>query len=477
MSRNLALLREYLQCVSSQSKPERWAICRARIEEENRHLRRLLRNGISVYGANTLTGHKDHVSVSDSECLPLQEEILKTHAIGGPPYYSEHTARCIGYAKLYSWSAGMSGVSWDLFQCLGNLLTSRDFYPEIPRDCSYSCGDVIPAAHWAKEIQQQFRQDGNRGFKPGEIMATINGSFIQVGYAASLVRRLETCWTFFIEMSALCYAANCAKGSNPVLAPGRGQAWAEDAVQYIRSFSSNRAAEASAQSPISLRALPQIIETLSVTLEDFFHEIDFNLGQPSGNPLFDKNFRFPLSQASFLAPTLSIKTGALIESLLFVMWSMVGRTNYLLGGFVAGIPRDGSTADSPLGVIQHPKLMAAVVEKSRMANGRGIFASGSQTSYGVEDLWTNGLSTLSHLEDLANDFLHLCSIELSMYKYLADTFSLQFPLESSLLEIADELAISSLGKSDVIQCIERGGLGGLRSLVSGNSRFESGEAS
>ena len=465
MSRNLALLREYLQCVSSQSKPERWAICRARIEEENRHLRRLLRNGISVYGANTLTGHKDHVSVSDSECLPLQEEILKTHAIGGPPYYSEHTARCIGYAKLYSWSAGMSGVSWDLFQCLDNLLTSRDFYPEIPRDCSYSCGDVIPAAHWAKEIQKQLQRSGKQGFKPGEIMAAINGSFVQVGYAASLVRKLEACWTFFVEVSALCHAATCANGSN-LVGPIRDQTWAEEAIQYIQSFSQDGVAEATTQSPVSLRGLPQIIETLSVSLEDFFLEIDANLRRPSGNPLFDKNYRFPLSQASFLAPTLSIKTGALIESFLFAMWSMVGRTNYLLGGSVAGIPRDGSTVDSPLGVIQHPKLMAAIVEKSRMAYGRRIFASGSQTSYGVEDLWTNGLSTLSHLEDLASDFLHLCTMELSIYKYLAGRFSLQILLESDLLGMVDELKASKQNETSVIQYMERGGHRRLRRLVS-----------
>lgn len=466
MSTKLALLREYLECVSTRSKPERWAICRTRIEEENRHLRLLLKNGISVYGANTLTGHKDHISVSDSECSSLQEEILKSHAIGGPPYYSEHAARCIGYAKLYSWSVGMSGVSWTLFECLGDLVTSKDFFPEIPRDSSYSCGDVIPAAHWAKEIQTHLQERGSPGFMPGEIMAVINGSFVQVGYAASLVRKLETCWAFFVEMSALCHAATCANGSNLVGPTSRGQTWADEAIQYIRSFPRDGAAEAAAQSPVSLRALPQIIETLSVALEDFFCEVDVNLGEPSGNPLFDKNFPFPLSQASFLAPTLSIKAGALTESLLFAMWSIVGRTNYLLGGSVAGIPRDGSTVESPLGVIQHPKLMAAIVEKSRMAHGRAIFASGSQTSYGVEDLWTNGLSTLSRLSDLINDFLRLCSIELSIYRYLADEFSLKVLLRSDLMEIASEANAVNQTDVDVIQYIQREGVRRLSRLVS-----------
>lgn len=458
MSTKLALLREYLECVSTQSKPERWAICRDRIEEENRHLRQLLNNGVSVYGANTLTGHKDHISVSGSECPSLQEEILKSHAIGGPPYYSEHTARCIGYAKLYSWSAGMSGVSWTLFDCISDLVTSKDFIPEIPRDSSYSCGDVIPAAHWAREIQRHLQERGKRAFMPGEIMAVINGSFIQVGYAASLVKRLETCWAFFVEMSALCHAATCANSSNLVGPTSRGQTWADEAIQYIRSFPRGEAAEAATQSPVSLRALPQIIETLSVALEDFFCEVDVNLGEPSGNPLFDKNIPFPISQASFLAPTLSIKAGALAESLLFAMWSMVGRTNYLLGGSVAGIPRDGSTAESPLGLIQHPKLMAAIVEKSRMAHGRAIFASGSQTSYGVEDLWTNGLSTLSRLGDLVNDFLRLCSVELSIYRYLAGKISSKVLLQSDLVEMADEADTVNQTDADVVQYIQRSGL-------------------
>lgn len=462
MSAKLALLRECLECVSTQSKPERWAVCRDRIEEENRHLKLLLKNGVSVYGANTLTGHKDHISVSDSECLSLQEEILKTHAIGGPPYYSEHAARCIGYAKLYSWSAGMSGVSWTLFEGLSDLLTSKDFSPEIPRYSSYSCGDVIPAAHWAKEIRGYLQEFGQQGFMPGEIMAVINGSFIQVGYAASLVKRLETCWAFFVEMSALCHASTSANGSNMVNPTSRGQAWADEAIQYIRSFPRGGVADVAAQSPVSLRALPQIIETLSVALEDFFCEVDQNLGEPSGNPLFHKNIPFPLSQASFLAPILSIKAGALIESLLFTMWSIVGRTTYLLGGSVAGIPRDGATAESPLGLIQHPKLMVAIVEKSRMAHGRAIFASGSQTSYGVEDLWTNGLSTLSRLSDLIDDFLRLCSIELSIYRYLAGKFTQKGFFRSDLMELADE--------AGVIQYIEHGELGRLRRLVSSSPR-------
>lgn len=53
--------------------------------------------GIRVYGGNTLAGHRDAEPVSDVDAAA--EDFLATRALGGPPGYSAHAARCIGYAQ------------------------------------------------------------------------------------------------------------------------------------------------------------------------------------------------------------------------------------------------------------------------------------------------------------------------------------------------------------------------------------------
>jgi hypothetical protein len=75
------------------------------------------------------------------------------------------------------------------------------------------------------------------------------------------------------------------------------------------------------------------------------------------------------------------------------------------------IALDASTPSDKLGLIQYPKIMTALVEDARLKLGRRTFASGSCTSYGVEDLWTNGLSTVSQLDQLMVYYLELLSVE------------------------------------------------------------------
>ena len=143
--RSVATLAECIKCIEAGDSPKVWAARLGAIESEHAHLQSLVDDpSVRVYGANTLVGHRDDEGVSEPDAIA--SEILRTHAIAGPPWYDQHAAKCIGYAKMYSWAAGLSGVSRELFEGVQDLLVDPDFVPKIPRASSCSCGDVIPAA-------------------------------------------------------------------------------------------------------------------------------------------------------------------------------------------------------------------------------------------------------------------------------------------------------------------------------------------
>ena len=432
MSR-VGILAECLDHVSRRTAPPLWAAGAERLGAEHRHLQALVRDpAIRVYGANTLTGHRDAEAVADP--ASITSEILRTHAIGSPPWLDRHAARCIGYAKLYSWAAGLSGVSPELFDGVRELVLRDDFSPQVPGAASYSCGDVIPASHWATAVLDELSRSGAHAARPGEVMALINGNFVHVGQAVAMVGRIQRVSALAVEAASAFHSAALANPSNLYFVATSERAWASSAVEYVKRRAKRRLSASDEQDPVSLRAIPQVLETWGNAVGDFLGEVAYLLFKPSCNPFIDERHPFPISQASFLAPTLSVKTGGVIEAALFLMWAALGWTSHLLSGRVPGIPRDGSTSASPLGLIQCPKLMMAICEKARMDLGRRAFAAGADTSYGIEDIWTNGTFTLAQLERALEDMESVFCLGVWVVHRLADDFGLERVADSEALD-------------------------------------------
>lgn len=434
---SVGVLAECLDHVAKRSAPSIWNAGAEGLAGEHRHLQALVRDpAVHVYGANTLTGHRDDEAVADPSAMA--EEILRTHAIGSPPWLDPHTARCVGYAKLYAWSAGLSGVSPELFEGVARLVTSDAFRPDVPSGASYSCGDVIPASHWAKAVLGELSRTGAHSVQPGEAMALINGSFVHVGQAAAMVANIQKVTVLAVEAAALFHSATLANSSNLYYVATAERAWASHAVRHLLERVGRPMVAAQAQDPVSIRAIPQVLEAWGNAVGDFLEEVGYLLFKPSGNPFIDEAHAFPISQASFLAPTLSIKTSAMIEAALFLMWAVLGWTKHLLSGRVPGVPRDGATSSSPLGLIQSPKLMAAICEKARMDLGRRTFAAGADTSYGTEDLWTNGVLSLSQLEGALESLEGMLRLAVWAVRRVSDDFGLDRVADSELLDACAE---------------------------------------
>lgn len=423
-------LQELLKCVCGLKQPATWSHANERVGQEHALARRLASTpGVKVYGTNTLTGHRECEGLGSDRKTDIDKEIIRSHAILNREPYGDFECRCISYSRLYLLSAGHSGIDECVYRELQSICVDPKFLPSVPGDSSYSCGDVIPAAHWTKHAIDALAIAGVPT-PPGTVMALMNGAFVQIGLAAASTRDLSLAFALLVETATI-QSGLSGRASEYFRPSARKDTWAFRVIEHARQRARLGESDPAGQSPVSIRSIPQQLETLCSAIEDYLGEIDRLLGEPSGNPLFCTETGKALSQASFLCPTLSVRTGALTESLLFCAWAVVQRTKAVLGGKF-GIPIDGGTGDTPLGLIQVPKLMMAKLESARARHGTRIFSSGGQTSYGMEDLWTKGLQQVEALRDLCSTVSELCLLEAHVLSYIGTTFDARI-IDSALM--------------------------------------------
>ena len=378
-----------------------WADARPRIAEDHALLRQILADPAAppVYGHTTRPGHQDDTAV-DPVDVAAGRGMLRSHLLGSAPWMAPWTARVVGYAKVTSLAQGGTAIDPALFDALRQLVIDPGFAPSLPRHASYSSGDVIPGAHWADAVYTRL----GRPPTPGEVMVLVNGCFVHVGAALAGLPRLRACVLLFAEAAR---ANAAAVGAGPEVLTGVRWPLAEP----LRSPASP-AGPGSVQVPVSSRAAVPLLDAAWRAIERLGEDIADALSRPSGNPLFAGGVRRGLSQASFLAPAVTLSCGAAIEALLALSWASVQRLKHLLSGAVPWLPEDGGTPEDPLAWIQVPKLAMAWLERGRRTLGIRAFASGGSTSRGVEDFWTHGLETTHQLAEAIDLVERLASLEL-----------------------------------------------------------------
>lgn len=416
MSKNNNVL-ELIKHINDQTIPSSWSYAVKRIKEDETHLDKLLNVDTPpmIYGVNTLVGHLDHVNITDEDINAFQTYLLNNHMLGGTESYSTFEIECINYLKMHDLSLGGSGISLSLYNHLLTLIEKGLFnVTDVPKNASYSCGDVIPGAHWAYGVTDLLRDNFSYELQRKEGLSLINGSYIHVGLSVARLIAIKPIWALYNYNSLEYVELLKIKQSNYSKHMTTNDF---DSILYPLEWANSRASingEQKVQDPMSIRSYPQVASAFSNSIVSFTQSIDEQLKRRSDNPLIVHEEDESLSQASMIAPMISLSTGQLIESMLLAMWQIERRLHFLLGGTVENIPQNGSSEDDPLGLIQVPKLVSAILEETRLKAGRRTFASGSSTSYGTEDIWSNGLSTLDTLEMVTDNMNKILAIELSV---------------------------------------------------------------
>lgn len=361
--------------------------------------------GNRIYGANTLTGHLDGHRLNNQEIESLQDTILETHQIGSAPFFDEPEARLIGYTKACTVAAGGTGLSPTLYRHLLASIGDDAFRPMVPRAASYSCGDVIPGAHWAGALlaHDTFRQ--RHKLQPGEGLALINGVFVDLGSSVALLPQLQRAiLDMLVNMRA---AANVfAQGRAQLEHRAREPGPVADVLKIIASGLPELPAT-TRQLPVSLRATPELVEVAISVSSQFNTILDNHLQRGSANPYVCPETGHILSQASFMAPDLSVAKSSVCEMVLFAMWACQSRISAACAQLEARLLTTGDAMTA----VQIPKLTQALLEDARLLAGRRAFAGGSSTSSGVEDLWTYGANLTNQLRLLIADWRRMESAQ------------------------------------------------------------------
>ncbi len=429
-----SVLNEFIAACEHREMPQRVLDAFAKTAQGYEWFQRSLSEGqlSNIYGVNTQPGHRDNVHLSLEEAAGLSGEIIQNHCLPYDKSFPDELGKYVTLAKCYSTAAGGSLVSPEAFQVLCDVFEDSGVTIHVPRNSSYSSGDVIPASHWVS----QFLSTTGYQLKPGEGMALINGAFVHLGTSAYVVTQLNRFWRMFLASTQKLFTQVNVDQNMFDFPHCDSRCHTIRAVEFVTE-NARSPTEQQPQPYVSIRSTPQIMDGFLATSGQFAKEIGYYLFKPSGNPQIGMSetgaYRIS-SSGSFVVPSVALAAGAVLDSLLMLGWHIVRRTEFFLSGSVSGIPLDASTQDAPLGLIQWPKLMTAKLERMRSTYGASVFSSGGATSYGVEDFWTRGVSTNENILDALEALTEILCLEFAVLSYFRTPGSVDLHVARTDLE-------------------------------------------
>jgi histidine ammonia-lyase len=124
-------------------------VARKRVEKSRRVLESLAATGATIYGVNTGFGKLASQRIEPDEVLALQENLLRSHAVGMGSLLGLGVSRLALALRTQALAKGFSGVTPELIDTLIEMY-NRGVVPAIPEQGSVAAsGDLAPLAHMA----------------------------------------------------------------------------------------------------------------------------------------------------------------------------------------------------------------------------------------------------------------------------------------------------------------------------------------
>ncbi|SDH50485.1 histidine ammonia-lyase [Pedobacter terrae] len=283
---------------------------REKVLESSKVVERIAVSGKAVYGINTGFGPLCTSMISAVDTRKLQENILKSHAVGvGKPIDSE-ISKLMLVLKLQALAQGFSGIKIETLDRMiwfleigatpvvpkqGSVGASGDlaplshlFLPLIGLGKVHYKGKVIATAELLKEYQMESLQLG-----PKEGLALINGTQFIAAHAVKVVQRLEN-----VLSSADIIAALMIEGLQGSEKPFHA------ALHQLRPYPANIAVAeqvrkllegseimkshadcAKVQDPYSLRCIPQVHGASRTAWLHLKEVLEIELNSVTDNPV------------------------------------------------------------------------------------------------------------------------------------------------------------------------------------------------
>jgi histidine ammonia-lyase len=144
---------------------------RKRVIKARKCLDDLMATGATIYGVNTGFGKLSNQRVAPEEVLALQENLLRSHAVGMGPLLSIGVSRLALALRVQALAKGHSGVTAELLDTLMEMY-NRGVVPAIPEQGSVGAsGDLAPLAHMALVVMGEGHAILSKSASDGDIPA------------------------------------------------------------------------------------------------------------------------------------------------------------------------------------------------------------------------------------------------------------------------------------------------------------------
>lgn len=283
-------------------------------------------HGDTVYGVNTGFGVLASVRIDDEELSHLQENLVRSHAVGVGADLDDDIVRLIMLMKVIALAEGYSGVRVELVETLCALLNAK-IYPRIPsRGSVGASGDLAPLAHMAGALIGigEVRVDGDlvpaaialkeAGIEPltlapKEGLALLNGTQVSTALALAAVFRTEHVLSGALVAGAM--SSDAVKGSDTPfdrrIQSVRGHGGQTAVAAVLRDLMHGSEIRAShencdrVQDPYSIRCQPQVVGACLDVLRHVCSVLEIEANAVTDNPLIFADSKTVLSGGNFHA--------------------------------------------------------------------------------------------------------------------------------------------------------------------------------
>jgi histidine ammonia-lyase len=334
-----------------------------RISAAQRVVDEVVASGEQVYGVNTGFGQLAQVRISDDELAHLQENLVRSHAVGTGDLLPDDTVRLILVLKVIGLARGHSGVRTELVEALCELV-NHGIYPEIPSKGSVGAsGDLAPLAHMTGVLLGlgRARVDGEslvaldalsavglQPFRlaPKEGLALLNGTQVSTALALAAAFRTERLLAAALVAGAL--ASDAIRGSDTPfdarIQEARGHAGQASVAELLRQLMEGSDIRAShvgcdrVQDPYSIRCQPQVAGACLDVLRHVVSVLETEANAATDNPLIFAADHEILSGGNFHAEPVALAADYLALAIAEVGSLSERRIALLIDSHLSGLP-------------------------------------------------------------------------------------------------------------------------------------------
>ena len=408
---------------------------RSRIAEAQSRIAAVIASGDQVYGVNTGFGLLANVRIDDDELVHLQENLIRSHAVGVGDLLPDATVRLIMVLKLNALAQGYSGVRPELTELLAQLI-NHGIYPEIPSKGSVGAsGDLAPLAHMACALigTGNVRVGGNSlpaadalaaaglaplTLAPKEGLALLNGTQVSTAIALTAAFRTENVLAAALTAGAM--SADAIKGSDTPfdhrIHEIRGHEGQQDVAATLRKLLAGSDIRAShvecdrVQDPYSIRCQPQVMGACLEVLRHVCRVLAVEASAVTDNPLvFDDAV---LSGGNFHAEPVAFAADYLALSIAEIGSLSERRVALLVDPHLSGLPAflvKESGLNSGFMMVQ---IVAAALASENKQLAHPASVDSIPTSANQEDHVSMATSAANRLHCIVDNVNDIVAIEL-----------------------------------------------------------------